>query len=329
MVRAFVIVLLASIVLPTYNRRARLGSVLDALARQTVAPDAFEVVVVNDGSADDTAAFLDAYRAKFRLRPIHQANSGPATARNTGIMAAEGKYVVFLDDDVVPVETFLAAHLRAHQSDDMLVVLGPLSSLPYYRQPWVAWEQAKLELQYQAMLRGDWQPTFRQFWTGNASVLREHLLAVGGFDVGFLRGEDIELGYRLHLRGLGFVFNSAAQGFHHAERSLASWVHAHDSYGRLEVRIFERKGDEHLVMMLGDNWRRLHPLTRSVVSHCIHDPVRFAAATQSMQSVLKLEDKLGRSVVGQRVCSVLANLIYWKASAKEMGIARAARVFGS
>jgi len=193
----------------------------------------------------------------------------------------------------------------------------------------VAWEQAKLELQYQAMERGDWQPTFRQFWTGNASLEREHVVAEGGFNVDFLRGEDVELGYRLHLRGLSFTFNPKAQGFHHAERSLSSWLHAHESYGRLEVQVFAHKGEEHLVMMLSENWQRLHPATRVLVKRCLDRPLRYAAAKQALRGWLQLAERVHTPLATSKTCSVLANLVYWQASATAVGPALARRIIGS
>jgi glycosyltransferase involved in cell wall biosynthesis len=319
---------LISVVIPTYNRKQRLQRVLGALERQSVDLRELEVVVVDDGSTDGTSEWLAAHHGPFQVRAITQKNGGPARARNAGLHAATGKYLVFLDDDVEPMPALLAEHLGSHQQP-LLVVLGPLSSLPHYAQPWVAWEQAKLEDQYSAMTRGDWQPTFRQFWTGNASVEREHVLAEGGFNVEFLRGEDVELGYRLHLRGLSFVFNPRAQGFHHAERSLASWVHAHESYGRLEVQVFAHKGEEHLVMMLGENWRRLHPASRALISRCLDHPLRYQAATRALRGWLELADRSGRPLGTSKACSVLANLLYWQASAKELGPALTRRVLGS
>ena len=96
----------------------------------------------------------------------------------------------------------------------------------------MAWEQAKLEAQYAAMSRGDWEPTFRQFWTGNASVAKAPVLAAGGFDPSLRRAEDVELARRLHERGMRFRFNPAARGLHHAERPLSAWMAMHKSYGR-------------------------------------------------------------------------------------------------
>jgi len=319
---------LLSVVLPTYNRRARLARVLDGLDRQSVSPSRFEVVVVDDGSTDDTQVWLERNRERrYHVTVVCQKNSGPAKARNTGIEAARGKLLLFIDDDVEPTPNLVAEHLKCHESDPNLVVIGPLASLEHYRQPWVAWEQAKVEAQYAAMLRGDYAPTFRQFWTGNASVGRQHVLDAGGFDPAFLRAEDIELGRRLHERGLRFVFQPAARGLHHAERSLPAWMAMHRSYGALEVRIFGALGDEHLIDVLAGNWSRIHPATRWLVTYCVPKPRRLALASTSLKRWLEVGAAIGLPVGAKQACGLLANLIYWSASVEALGEKRAEGVF--
>ncbi len=309
-----------SVVTPTYNRRDRLARVLEALRAQSVSPEIFEVVVVDDGSSDDTVAWLEAQHFPFTLQIRSQANQGPAVARNTGVTNASGDLVLFLDDDVVPVPELIEQHLASHDAESAdLVVLGTLSSLPHYEQPWVAWEQVQVEKQYTAMQRGDYAPTFRQFWTGNASVSRQHLLDAGLFNSSFLRGEDVELGRRLAERGLEFRFNPRAKGLHHAERSLASFRHAHESYGRLEVEIFEGDSQEALLEVLGGNLARLHSTQRAVVLRAIRAPLAYRGLERTLCQFL--ESKLAKRSdrVALRVCSLLANLLYWRASAEALG----------
>lgn len=308
-----------SIVIPTFNRRERLGRVLRALEGQSVEKDTFEVVVVDDGSSDQTAEWLEQQKFDFTLRVLRQANGGPAAARNAGVAASNHSIVLFLDDDVVPSSDLVREHLATHDAERDVVVIGPLSSLETYRQPWVAWEQAKLEAQYAAMTRGDYAPSFRQFWTGNASVAKEHVLAAGGFDTSLLRGEDVELGLRMKKRGISFRFNPRAAAMHHAERSLDSWALAHSSYGKLEVELFTRMGAGEVKCQLGENWRRLHPLNRWLVRRCVGRSVPFATATTALRGILRLGEVVPARVVSKAACSVLANLLYWDASAQVLG----------
>jgi len=317
-----------SIVLPTYNRRPRLERVLAGLDRQSAPAQSFEVVIVDDGSTDDTERWLvDNRQRAYAVYPIRQANGGPARARNTGVAAAHGELLLFIDDDVEPTPELVSEHLRSHDSEKDVVVIGPLASLEHYDQPWVAWEQAKVEAQYSAMLRGDWEPTFRQFWTGNASVGKEHVIAAGGFDPALLRAEDVDLGRRLHERGLRFRFNPAARGLHHAERSLEAWIKMHRAYGTLEVQIFGAFGDDYLIDILAGNFGRIHPATRWLVGHCATHPGRQAVVTSILSGWLRLAAATGVDVATGKVCGALANLIYWQASVAALGEARTARTF--
>jgi len=263
----------------------------------------------------------------YRLRSLSLQNGGPARARNAGVETATAPLVLFLDDDVVPTERLVAEHLASHDAEVDVVVMGPLGSLSHYSEPWVAWEQAKIEAQYAAMERGDWAPTFRQFWTGNASIERKHLQAAGGFDPTFLRGEDVELGVRLSKQGIGFRFNPLARGLHHAERSLSSWEGAHSSYGRVEVDIFGKLGETTLLEMLSDNWLRLNPALRWVVKSCIGSPFRHSAARALLRGHLRLARHVPLPLLSDKACSLLANLLYWQASAQTLGPERAAVVF--
>jgi glycosyltransferase involved in cell wall biosynthesis len=317
-----------SVVIPTYNRRNRLARVLSALEGQSLPAAAFEVVVVDDGSSDGTSDWLAQQRPAYQLRCLRLDNGGPALARNAGIRAAQGDIVLFIDDDVEPSQNLLAEHLKAHDAEQNIVVIGPLGSLPHYQDPWVAWEQAKVEAQYAAMLRGDWAPTFRQFWTGNASVPRQALLDAGLFNPAYLRAEDVELGLRLLKLGMTFRFEPEAKTLHHVERTLDSWERVHSSYGKAEVAIFGGLGEAEMLEMLSGNWRRLNPATRWVLRACLDHPRRHAAARMLLRSHLQVARRLPLPLLSEKVCSVLAGLLYWQASSDTLGPARAKIVFG-
>ncbi len=240
---------LLSVVIPTFNRRDSLQKTLDGLARQTFPAAQFEAVVVSDGSTDGTDAFLAEYAraAPFALRPVFQANAGPARARNHGIEEAQGEIVVFLDDDVEPAPEFLAVHAARHAGRDTAVVIAPMVPDPalLWQEPvWIAWEHAMLEKQYTAWRTGEWDGCGpHHFYSGNASVRRRHLVAVGGFDEQFPRQEDVELAVRLEKqRGVEFVYAPDARGIHRPRRKFASWLAVPFAYGRLDV-VRAQRGD--------------------------------------------------------------------------------------
>lgn len=97
-----------TVVVPTYNRAQDLERCLNALKRQSIAADRFEVIVVDDGSSDSTPSMLTGFAAQWpRLRHFRQTNAGPAAARNAGITHARGAVVAFTDDDCIPPATWV------------------------------------------------------------------------------------------------------------------------------------------------------------------------------------------------------------------------------
>ncbi len=104
--------MLVSVILPTYNRYASLAMTLDSLASQTLAVERFEVVIVDDGSTDETAC-ADFHPWPF-ARVIRQPNSGGVQARHVGAAAACGDVLVFLDDDMTAAPGYLRALAHNH-----------------------------------------------------------------------------------------------------------------------------------------------------------------------------------------------------------------------
>ncbi|MCH2177454.1 MAG: glycosyltransferase [Mariniblastus sp.] len=104
---------LFSVVVPVYNGACSLAQTLDSVLQQTW--EAYEIIVVNDGSTDATGAIVDDYAQRYpdRVEAYHQANAGVAMARNVGIAAARGTWVAFLDADDVFLPRALELRARA------------------------------------------------------------------------------------------------------------------------------------------------------------------------------------------------------------------------
>jgi glycosyltransferase involved in cell wall biosynthesis len=309
-----------SVVIPTYNRVARLRHVITALERQAYPSDAYEVLVISDGSTDGTDPYLDALRSTVRLRWFPQANRGPAAARNMGILKARGEFIVFIDDDVVPEPQLLGEHARSHrEAEKDVVVLGPLLTPEGFEMtPWVSWEQEMLMKQYRAMLRGDWPATARQFYTGNASLKRSHILAAGGFDEGFRRAEDVELAYRLADKGLDFVFNMQAAGMHFAERSFGAWLDAAYTYGRNDVIFTRDRNQKWLLPAVRKEFRERHFLIRSLVRMCRGRSLLTRIATSGLKLAADAATLLRSSDIERLAYSGLFNLQYYSGLFNEL-----------
>jgi GT2 family glycosyltransferase len=312
-----------SVVIPTYNRLPQLRRVLAALGEQTYGD--VELVVVSDGSTDGTDEFLDSDARPANVVFVPQANAGPAAARNTGVRVASGALVLFVDDDVVASPELVAEHVGSHR-DGHTVVIGPMVTPDDHdMSAWVRWEQRMLYKQYDAMERGDWAPTFRQFYTGNASVPRESLLELGGFDTTFRRAEDVELAYRLAGTGHSFVFNRRAVGYHYAERSFASWLRIAHDYGTNDVLFARERGRPELLELMGREFRERSALVRWPAQACAALPAvgRLAAAVLSKSA--RIADRAGADRAARVALSSLYSITYYGAAAEQLGGGRAFR----
>ncbi len=187
-----------TVVIPTRDKRELLARTLAALARQDLPAARWDVVVVDDASGDDTAAWLDAQRAAWgdRLTVVHAAkNVGRARARNLGAERGRGRWLLFLDDDIEAPPGLLSAHLarldgtRHTGTIGLVRTAGAIVDAPHFHY---------IDTRGAAKIRRDPVPA-RYLVTQNCAVPRDDFAAVDGFDPGFTGYgfEDMDLGFRL------------------------------------------------------------------------------------------------------------------------------------
>ncbi|MBW7477135.1 glycosyltransferase [Paenibacillus oenotherae] len=124
-----------SIILPSYNRYPLNLMTLYSLENQTYPKDQYEVILVDDGSTDatPTIAATHTFPYAFRYLPIDE-NKGRPAARNVGIQHAQGKWIIFLDAEVIVDPGFIASHVALHQQNDQLVAEGVLTMKGVYTE---------------------------------------------------------------------------------------------------------------------------------------------------------------------------------------------------
>jgi glycosyltransferase involved in cell wall biosynthesis len=310
-----------SVVIPTYNRLSRLQRVLGAFETQTFPRDRFEVVVVSDGSTDGTDDYLAHVDAPFTLRVVTQRNAGPAAARNRGVQEATGGIVLFVDDDVVAVPELIDQHVGSHcRAGHDAVVIGPMMTPDDFEmRPWVEWEQQMLYKQYDAMSTGRYAATFRQFYTGNASLPRARFLEVGGFDTRFRRAEDVELAYRLDRVGLRWIWNADAIGHHYADRPYASWLRTAHDYGVNEVVFGRNEGQDPTLSRVRAEFARRSPVIQALARACVAAPWLETAIALPLRGAAFGGHAVGAKRVSQYALSSLFNMAYFSGMAKELG----------
>jgi glycosyltransferase involved in cell wall biosynthesis len=230
-----------SVVIPTYNRLDMLVRVLDALDAQVDAPP-FEVIVIDDGSKDATAATMS-QRQGITFRS--QANAGPGRARNHGVTLATGKIVVFIGDDTVPEPRFLAEHARVHRdaNDDPMVAALGYTGWPGGERVTAFMDYINdygLQFGYKLIKDGEVVP-FNFFYTSNISIDREVLLA-HPFDTTFPSAawEDIELAYRLDADGLKIRYNARAVTRHYHPMNVDSFARRQYTVGKSGAIFYQK-----------------------------------------------------------------------------------------
>ena len=233
-----------SVVIPTYDEPERLEAALKSLSQQNYPHEATQIIVVDDASPHLDAERLHAAIAPLELQLIrNEQNQGRARARNAALRVASGDLVVFLDSDMTVGANFLRAHAQRHQNHAEAVFVGnirfakeiPTTSLTRY-----------LEGRGVHRVNEDKPIAFNCFVTGNSSVRRSSLLRVGFFDEDLTAygGEDLELGYRLHLAGIPLYYAPEALSHHNHLRSLEPLCRLMQTYGNKSIPILLNKHPE-------------------------------------------------------------------------------------
>jgi glycosyltransferase involved in cell wall biosynthesis len=222
----------ASIIIPTKDKASRLRLTLQAIEGQIT--DDVEVFVVFDGCSPETIDAVQGVKLRYRPRFIvSKENVGRSAARNLAIRQASGKIVILHDDDRLPGEGFIQKHIAGHQGR-RCVLIGT--------KMYVSFPEPRLEELYRSdvvrgglgeltasacieridrirhvVLRHDIkQLSWITFHTGNLSVEREDLVALGLFDEAYAGWgwEDIDVGYRFHRAGIPFTDDLSLVNYH-------------------------------------------------------------------------------------------------------------------
>jgi len=211
--------MIASVIIPVFNEAQTLGDCLMSLVRQAEQHQGIEIIVVDDGSTDNTADLAPGFPGVRWLRQIQQ---GPAAARNRGAREARGEIVLFMDGDCIPLDNWLEEMLAPfQQAPDIIGVKG--AYITYQRALMARFVQIEYEDKYDKLA----VPAYIDFIdTYSAGYRRQMFLKVGGFDQEFpvACAEDVELSYRLANLGCKLVFNPNAKVIHRHPDSLADYL---------------------------------------------------------------------------------------------------------
>lgn len=239
--------------MPVRNEGAFLTVSLDALDAQTLPDDAFEILIVDGGSTDDT---LDIARARAATDPRIRILGGPGVntpaAMNVGLDAASGEYIAKVDGHGRVNDVFLETALRILDGNPGVGCVGgriePVATTTTQRAIEIA-RFSKLGVGsgiYTA------PQVVHEIDTVQCGVYRKTVLeAIGGFDTSMAYGEDEEVNHRVRASGSRIVFDPAMRFNYHVRPTLRALLRQYWNYGRARVRVVRKHPDflrpKHLV----------------------------------------------------------------------------------
>lgn len=234
-----------SVVIPAYNAARTIGEAVAHSLSQTKGSLQVELIVVDDGSTDDTAAVAESAGATV----IRQRNAGPAAARNRGWESATGTFICFTDSDCIPTAGWLENLLDGFTDSQVGAVAGSyeIANPSSWLARWV---------QQEVMERHKRMPSFiRAFGSYNVAIPRHVLQATGGFDPVYRRasGEDNDLSYRIIKKGWRIAFRPQAKVAHFHPEKLWRYFMEQYRHGFWRAKLYKAHPD----MTGGDDYTRV------------------------------------------------------------------------
>ena len=234
-----------SVVIPAYNAARTIGEAVAHSLSQTKGSLQVELIVVDDGSTDDTAAVAESAGATV----IRQRNAGPAAARNRGWESATGTFICFTDSDCIPTAGWLENLLDGFTDSQVGAVAGSYEVAN--PSSWLArWVQQEVMERHKRM------PSFiRAFGSYNVAIPRHVLQATGGFDPVYRRasGEDNDLSYRIIKKGWRIAFRPQTKVAHFHPEKLWRYFMEQYRHGFWRAKLYKAHPD----MTGGDDYTRV------------------------------------------------------------------------
>ncbi len=222
-----------SIIIPAYNASQTIAACLKSLGRQTLPSKDYEVIVVDDGSTDET----EEISRRFNIRYMFQPNQGPASARNRGAAEATGEIILFTDADCIPESNWIREMTQPFQNPGIAGVKGAYKT----RQQKLAarFAQAEFEDRYDLLKKHRF---IDMVDTYSAAFRKDVFLQMGGFDESFphANNEDTELAYRLAVSGHKLVFNPQAIVFHTHPETFLKYLKIKFWRGYWRIMVYQR-----------------------------------------------------------------------------------------
>jgi GT2 family glycosyltransferase len=227
-----------SVVIPTKNRLPALQATVDALTGQDLESHRAEIIVVDNGSTDDTVQWLAEAggRSPMEIKIVEEPSPGVSAARNAGVRHAQFDLILFLNNDTTPADSrLLARHIATHArtAGKEVAALGRITYPPEdMADPFMRWLNDGAQFDYAHLDNGE-SPRAPHFFTAHISFPRAAYLRAGGMDERLRFGfEDAALGHRMQLQGVPIHYHPELVVYHHHQIDVPEWRRRVESDGR-------------------------------------------------------------------------------------------------
>jgi glycosyltransferase involved in cell wall biosynthesis len=270
------------VVVPAYNAEATLGACLASLLELTYPAAKIELLVVDNGSRDGTRAIIESFAP--RVRPLAETKRGPAAARNRGIAEARGEIIAFTDADCVVDPDWLTQLIEPLSDPAAGIAGGAIRATQPCNQIEAFGE--KIHDHEKAICVYEPPYVITMNWASPRAVLEN----TGGFDETLLRGEDVDLAWRILRAGKRFAYQPRAIIAHRNERTLRGLFREGIQHGYCSVLV-NRK---HEAFLEGCGHLRVNRASYEAALAALREYVRTRSMTALCDFTFRAGNKLGK-----------------------------------
>ncbi|HEY1462896.1 MAG TPA: glycosyltransferase, partial [Terriglobales bacterium] len=233
-----------SVILPTHNRAAQLKICLANLAAQSLPAQQWELIIVDDGSTDNTRQVCSEFTSFCHFAYIRQQHAGIGAAQQAAVERAKGQFLLFIQDDTILSSSLLADHLRAQYAlhGERAAIVGNRAYPPEAAENALNLFIAQHSLFFiQSVLPAELQAGRYYLMAAHFSIAKELLLAEGSFDPELKTASDVDLAIRMHKSSCRLIMRTDFRAEHnHLSTSVEDLISKAELYGAAQAQLFRK-----------------------------------------------------------------------------------------
>lgn len=233
---------LFTVIVPTFNRRDEIIELLDSLNRQSINNDLFEIIIVDDGSTDDTESIINDIisGSQLNIRLLKQDHKGPGEARNLGMSNAQGEYFIFIDSDCIADENWLEAYRLELTKNKPAGFGGPDKVLPEFSPVQKAIDYSMTSFITTGGIRGHSKKKISKYYprSFNMGVRADIVKKIGGMNQ-LRHGQDIEFSHRIISTGEPVIKVAGAVVYHKRRISIKKFFRQVFNWGVARINLYK------------------------------------------------------------------------------------------